>query len=111
TVASVTDPGFLDRSAPPTRPPPIPGGREAIIVVVGAGDNRDVPQLVNLLQAFAHEGIVVVNVGTPMLFQYKVSVRDGEAVVQAFELLEHWPGVDPHHIGIITFSVGDEMAC
>ncbi len=111
TLSSVTGPGFLDIYEPTTPPPPIPGGREAIIVVVGAGDNRDVPQLVNLLQAFAHEGIVVVNVGTPMLFQYKVSARDGEAVVQAFELLEHWPGVDPHHIGIITFSVGDEMAC
>ena len=111
TLSSVTGPGFLDIYEPTTPPPPIPGGREAIIVVVGAGDNRDVPQLVNLLQAFAHEGIVVVNVGTPMLFQYKVSARDGEAVVQAFELLEHWPGVDPHHIGIIPFSVGDELAC
>ena len=111
TLSSVTGPDFLDIYEPATPPPPIPGGREAIIVVVGAGDNRAVPQLVNLLQAFAHEGIVVVNVGTPMLFQYKVSARDGEAVVQAFELLEHWPGVDPHHIGIITFSVGDELAC
>ena len=111
TLSSVTGPDFLDIYEPATPPPPIPGGREAIIVVVGAGDNRAVPQLINLLQAFAHEGIVVVNVGTPMLFQYKVSARDGEAVVQAFELLEHWPGVDPHHIGIITFSVGDEMAC
>jgi hypothetical protein len=111
TLSSAIGPVFLDIFEPATPPPPIPGGREAIIVVVGAGDNRAVPQLVNLLQAFAHEGIVVVNVGTPKLFQYKVSARDGEAVVQAFELLEHWPGVDPHHIGIITFSVGDELAC
>ena len=59
----------------------------------------------------AAEGVVVVNVGTPALFQYKVSARDGEAVVQAFELMEHWPGVDPQHIGIIAFSVGDLMAC
>jgi len=111
TLSSAIGPVFLDIYEPATPPPPIPGGREAIIVVVGAGDNRAVPQLVNLLQAFAHEGIVVVNVGTPTLFQYKVSAQDGEAVVQAFELLEHWPGVDPHHIGIITFSVGDELAC
>jgi hypothetical protein len=111
TLSSAIGPVFLDIYEPATPPPPIPGGREAIIVVVGAGDNRAVPQLVNLLQAFAHEGIVVVNVGTPTLFQYKVSVQDGEAVVQAFELLEHWPGVDPHHIGIITFSVGDLLAC
>src|SRR6266480_7654274 len=63
TISSVTGPDFLDIYEPATPPPPIPGGREAIIVVVGAGDNRAVPQLINLLQAFAHEGIVVVNVG------------------------------------------------
>ena len=111
TLSSAIGPVFLDIYEPATQPPLIPGGREAIIVVVGAGDNRAVPQLVNLLRAFAHEGIVVVNVGTPTLFNYQVSARDGEAVVQTFELMEHWPGVDPHHIGIITFSVGDELAC
>jgi hypothetical protein len=111
TLSSAIGPVFLDIYEPATPPPLIPGGREAIIVVVGAGDNRAVPQLINLLQAFAHEGIVVVNVGTPTLFNYQVSARDGEAVVRAFQLMEHWPGVDPHHIGIITFSVGDELAC
>src|SRR6266581_4283037 len=25
--------------------------------------------------------------------------------------MEHWPGVDPQHIGIIAFSVGDLLAC
>ena len=111
TLSSANGPVFLDIYEPATPPPPIPGGREAIIEVVGAGDNRAVPQLVNLSQSFAREGIVVVNVGTPALFNYQVSARDGEAVVRAFELMEHWPGVDPHHIGIITFSVGDELAC
>ncbi len=111
TLSSAIGPVFLDIYEPATPPPLIPGGREAIIEVVGAGDNRAVPQLVNLSQSFAREGIVVVSVGTPALFNYQVSARDGEAVVRAFELLEHWPGVDPHHIGIITFSVGDEMAC
>jgi hypothetical protein len=102
---------FLDIYEPATPPPPIPGGREAIIEVVGAGDNRASPQLVNLSKSFAREGIVVVNVGTPALFSYQVSAHDGEAVVLAFELMEHWPGVDPHHIGIISFSVGDALAC
>ena len=111
TLSSANGPVFLDIYEPATPPPPIPGGREAIIEVVGAGDNRAVPQLVNLSQSFAREGIVVVSVGTPALFNYQVSARDGEAVVRAFELMEHWPGVDPHHIGIITFSVGDELAC
>jgi pimeloyl-ACP methyl ester carboxylesterase len=110
TISSVPGPVFLDIYEPTTPPPPIPGGREAIIDVVGVGDNRNVPQLINLSRSFAHEGIVVVTVGTPTLFKYKVSAMDGEAVVQAFELLEHWPGVDPHHIGIIAFSVGDLLA-
>ena len=111
TISSSIGPVFLDIYEPATPPPPIPGGREAIITIVGAGDNRDVPQFTNLAQSFAREGVVVVNVGTPTLFQYKVSARDGEAVVQAFELLEHWPGVDPHHIGILSFSVGGLLAC
>jgi hypothetical protein len=111
TISSGIAPVFLDIYEPARPPPPIPGGREAIITIVGAGDNRNVPQFLNLAQTFAREGVVVVNVGTPALFQYKVSARDGEAVVQAFELLEHWPGVDPHHIGILSFSVGDLLAC
>ncbi|HEV2583018.1 MAG TPA: hypothetical protein VGT44_19315, partial [Ktedonobacteraceae bacterium] len=36
---------YLDIYEPATPPPPIPGGREAIIEVPGAGDNRTVPQL------------------------------------------------------------------
>src|SRR6266699_3384198 len=111
TISSSIGPIFLDIYEPTTPPPPIPGGREAIIDVLGAGDNRAVPQLINLSQSLAREGIVVVNIGTPALFRYQVSARDGEAVVQAFELLEHWPGVDPHRIGIISFSVGDLLAC
>ncbi len=111
TVSSAHGPVFLDIYEPATPPPLVPGGREAVIDVVGVGDNRTVPQLVNLSQSFAREGIVVVNVGTPALFHYQVSAHDGEAVVQAFELLERWPGVDPHRIGIIAFSAGVTLAC
>jgi hypothetical protein len=77
TLSSASGPVFLDIYEPTTPPPPIPGGREAIIDVPGAGDNRAVPQLVNLLQSLAREGVVVVNVGTPSLFDYQVSARDG----------------------------------
>src|SRR5947209_13534241 len=65
TLSSTNGPVSLDIYEPAAPPPPIPGGREAIIDVVGAGDNRNVPQLINLSQSFAHEGIVFVNVGTP----------------------------------------------
>ena len=111
TISSAIGPVFLDIYEPATPPPPIPGGREVMIDAVGVGDNRAVPQLVNLSQSLAREGIVVVNVGTPTLFNFQVSARDGEAVVQTFEFMEHWPGVDPHRIGIIAFSVSDELAC
>ncbi|HLI07433.1 MAG TPA: hypothetical protein VKV40_12760 [Ktedonobacteraceae bacterium] len=97
---------YLDIYEPATPPPPYPGGREAIIDVPGAGDNRTVPQLVNLSESLAREGIVDVNVGTPALFAYRVEPQESAAVVQAFELMEHWPGVNPQHIGIISFSVG-----
>lgn len=111
TISSSIGPVFLDIYEPTTAPPPIPGGREAIVDVPGVGNNLAVPQLVNLSRALAREGIVVVNVATPTLFRYQVSVRDSEAVVQAFEFLEHWPGVNPHHIGIFAFSVSDLLAC
>lgn len=101
---------YLDIYEPATPPPPIPGGREAIIDVPGAGDNRSVAQLVNLSRSLAREGIVDVNVGTPALFDYRVTAQESEAVVQAFELMERWPGVNPRHIGIITFSVGSLSA-
>ncbi len=111
TLSSTIGPVFLDIYEPATPPPPIPGGREAIIDVPGAGDNRAVPQLVNLSQSLAREGVVVVTVGTPELFNYQVSAQDGEAVVQAFKFIEHWPGVNPQRIGIMAFSVGDLLAC
>ncbi len=111
TLSSSIGPVYLDIYEPATPPPPIPGGREAIIDVPGAGDNRTVTQLVNLSQSLAREGVVVVNVGTPTLFDYRVSAQDGEAVVQAFKLMERWPGVNPQHIGIMAFSVGDLLAC
>ncbi|MGH2481902.1 MAG: alpha/beta hydrolase family protein, partial [Ktedonobacteraceae bacterium] len=101
---------FLDIYEPTTPPPPVPGGRGAIIDVPGAGDNRSVEQLGLLSQSLAREGIIDVNVGTPALFDYRVSAQEGEAVVLAFELMEHWPGVNPRHIGIITFSVGSLSA-
>jgi fermentation-respiration switch protein FrsA (DUF1100 family) len=101
---------YLDIYEPATPPPPVPGGREVIIDVPGAGDNRTVPQLINLSRSLAQEGIIDVNVGTPALFDYRVETQESEAVVEAFELMEHWPGVNAQHIGIITFSVGSLSA-
>ncbi|HEY6539569.1 MAG TPA: hypothetical protein VIZ18_01470 [Ktedonobacteraceae bacterium] len=100
----------LDIYEPATPPPPIPGGREVILDVPGAGDQRSLPQLVNLSESLAREGIIDVNVGTPELFGWRVSAQEGQIVVQAFKFMEHWPGVNPQHIGIFTFSVGSLLA-
>ena len=100
----------LDIYEPATPPPPIPGGREVILDVPGAGDQRSLPQLVNLSKTLAREGIIDVNVGTPELFDWRVSAQEGQIVVEAFKFMEHWPGVNPQHIGIITFSVGSLLA-
>src|SRR5438270_624997 len=69
---STNGPVFLDIYEPATPPPPIPGGREAIVVVAGAGDYRTLPQFVNFLQAFARDGVVAAAVGTPTLFNFQV---------------------------------------
>ena len=100
----------LDIYEPATPPPPIPGGRAVILDVPGAGDQRSLPQLVNLSQSLAREGIIDVNVGTPQLFDWRVSAQEGQILVEAFKFMEHWPGVNPQHIGIIAFCVGSLLA-
>lgn len=111
TLHAPGGPIFLDIYEPATLPPTIPGKRAAIIDIVGVGDNRTAPQLVNLSRSFAREGIVVVNMGTPALFNFEVSPQDSEAVVQTFEMLAHRPDVSPNRIGIIGFSAGSTLAC
>ena len=102
---------YLDTYEPISAPAPLPGKRAAIINIVGVGDNRNDPQLVNLSRAFAHEGIVVVNMGTPALFNFEVNPLDSEAVVQTFMAISKRPDVDPQRIGIIGFSAGGTLAC
>ena len=93
----------LDIYEPATPPPPIPGGRAVVLDVPGAGDQRSNPQLVNLSQSLAREGIIDVNVGTPELFDWRVSAQEGQIVVKAFKFMEHWPGVNPQHIPACRF--------
>lgn len=111
TLHTPGGPIFLDIYEPVTPPPPIPGKRAAIINIVGVGDNRTAPQLVNLSRSFAREGIVVVNMSTPALFNFQVLPQDSEAVVQTFEMLAHRSDVSPDRIGIIGFSAGSTLAC
>jgi hypothetical protein len=106
TLSTPNGPVYLDIYEPATPAPPIPGGREAIINVVGVGYYRHDPQLINLSESFAREGIVVVNIGTPAMFEFKISAQDAQAVVRTFELMEHWPGVNPRHIGLLVICAG-----
>ncbi len=111
TVPSLNGPVYLDVYAPTTSPPPIPGAREGLVVIPGAGDNRADPQLINFSQAFARAGLVVMDMTTPTLLKWDMSAQDSDAVVQAFKTLAYWSGVGANRIGIIGFSAGDALAC
>lgn len=100
----------LDVYEPTVAPPPVPGAREGLLVISGVGDNRQEPQLVNLLESLAHAGIVAMNVTTPTLSNYILSPVDGDSAVQAFRALQRWPHVAADRVGIISFSAGGVFA-
>jgi acetyl esterase/lipase len=75
------------------------------------GDNRPVPQLINLEDSFAEAGLVVMGVTTPGLLSYTLTPGDADGIVQAFQALAQQPGVNPHALGIIALSAGSGVAC
>jgi hypothetical protein len=111
TISSASGPVYVDVYVPTTPAPQIPGTRGGLIMIPGIGDNRNVPQLVNLSLAFAHEGLVVMNMTTPTLANYNLSAQDSDGVVQVFKVLAHWPGVSAHRIGLVGFSGGGPIIC
>ncbi len=111
TLPSASGTVFLDVYAPATGAPPVPGNREGMLVITGVGDNRQEPQVVNLLQTLARSGLVVMNVTTPALLADRVDAGDKDAVVQAFRLLQHWPGVGSARVGIFGVSAGGSLVC
>lgn len=110
TVASQGGQVDLDVYEPIAAPPPVPGVREGLLVVSGVGDNRQEPQLLNLLEALAHAGIVAMNITTSTLSDYILSPVDGDAAVQAFRALQRWPHVAADRVGIVSFSAGGVFA-
>jgi fermentation-respiration switch protein FrsA (DUF1100 family) len=110
TIPSSNGAVYLDVYEPTTAAPPVPGGREGVVVIPGVGDERTVPQLVNFSQGLARAGLVVMDITTPTLIQYILSYQDTDAVVQAFRALANWPGVGARRVGIIGFSAGDALA-
>lgn len=102
---------YLDIYEPSPSAPPIPGSREGLVLIPGVGDNRQVPQLINLSESLARVGIVVEDMTTPTLLNNSISPIDSDGVVQAFNYLSHWPGVGANRIGIAGFSGGGPLAC
>ena len=111
TVPSKSGPVLLDIYAPTSPPPLLPDTRGGALVIPGAGDNRQVPQLINFSQALARTGLVVMNMTTQIMMNYNISVEDTDAVVQAFKALTHLPAMAKNKAGIIAFSAGVPLAC
>jgi hypothetical protein len=106
TLAARTGTAYLDIFAPETPSPLFSSVRGGLVVVSGVGDNRQVPQLVNLLESLARTNLVVVHVTAPNLLDNVLSVQDEDAVVGAFQTLQHLPGMPGKRVGMIAFSAG-----
>src|SRR5215469_4254823 len=110
TINSQDGTVYLDTYAPTTAPPSIPGAREGVVVISGVGDNRQVEQLVNLLNSMARAGLVVMSLTTQTLMAYDLSPATADAIVQTVLTLQHSPGVNPKDVGILGFSAGGSLA-
>ncbi|GHO82782.1 alpha/beta hydrolase family protein [Dictyobacter formicarum] len=111
TIASQSGPVYLDIFMPTGSGPVIKSARGGVLIVPGVGDNRQVPQLINLSEAFARTGLIVMDMTTPTLMDYDISVQDTDATVQAFKKLESLPGMVGRHSGMIAFSGGVPLTC
>lgn len=110
TVSSQGGPVYLDVWEPTTPPPLIPAARMGVLIIPGVGDNRAVPQLVNLTESLARTGLVVMTMTTNALITFVLSPADGDATVEAFQTLLHWPGVGSTRVGIFGLSAGNGPA-
>jgi acetyl esterase/lipase len=110
TIPSADGTVYLDIYAPTTSPPPIPGSRQAVVIIPGVGDNRHIPELVSLLTATARAGLVVVSLTTQTLIDFSIAPTTTDAVVQAVLMLQHVPGVNPRNVGIVGLSAGGTPA-
>src|SRR5260370_5539198 len=111
TVPSRGGTVYLDVYEPEASVPLIANARSGVLIIPGAGDNRQVPQLINFSEALARTGLVVMDMVTPTLINYDLSVQDSDAVVQAFQKLSHLPEMEGRRVGIMSFSAGVPLAC
>ena len=108
---SSAETAYLDVYAPVESPSPMPGAREGLLVIPGIGDQRKDAQLINFSQTLARSGIVVMDLTTPALINLRLDASDKEAVVQAFHVLQHWPGVGIKRVGLFGISAGGALIC
>jgi dienelactone hydrolase len=111
TLQSSAGIAYLDVYAPTTSAPPVPGAREGLLVIPGIGDQRKDAQLINFSQTLARSGVVVMNLTTPMLINLQLDAADEASVVQAFHVLQHWPGVGRNRVGLFGISAGGALIC
>jgi dienelactone hydrolase len=111
TLAAPGGTAYLDIYAPDGAPPPVPGAREGVLLIPGVGDQRTDAQLINFSHTLASSGLVVMDMTTQTLIENRLNAADKEAVVQAFVLLEHWPGVGAKRVGLLGFSAGGPLMC
>ena len=108
-VSARSGPVYLDIYEPDDAAPPLPGAREAVVVIPGIGDERKDSQLINLSMSLAREGIVVMDLTTPALIARRLNPDDVDAVVQAFLALAHHPSVGVGRVGILGISGGGDL--
>jgi dienelactone hydrolase len=111
TLASPTGTVYLDIYAPSTNASPVPGTREGILLIPGVGDQRKDAQLINFSRTLASSGLVVMDLTTQTLIDNRLDAGDEEGIVQAFEVLQRWPGVGANRVGLLGFSAGGPLMC
>ncbi len=111
TLDSPTGTVYLDIYTPSTSAPPVPGAREGILLIAGVGDQRKDAQLINFSRTLASSGLVVMDLTTQTLIHNRLDAGDEEAIVQAFRVLQHWPGVGVNRVGLLGFSAGGPLMC
>jgi hypothetical protein len=111
TISSLSGPVYLDIYEPKTAAPLLPHTRSGVLVFSGSGDNRQDPQLVNLLEILAHSGMIVMNMTTTTMINYDLSALDADAAVQSFKTLLSLPSMKGNRASIISFSAGVPFAC
>ncbi|HEY1352833.1 MAG TPA: hypothetical protein VGF67_24730 [Ktedonobacteraceae bacterium] len=109
TLAAPTDTTYLDIYAPATAVAPVPGAREGILLIPGVGDQRKDSQLINFSRTLAGNGLVVMDMTTQTLIANRLDAADTQAIVQAFAVLQHWPGVGAKRAGLLGFSAGGPL--